>query len=475
MDNIIEKILKSDEKITVEFKEGKDKIPLSLFETYSAFGNTKGGTIYLGIKENVVPPHTIVGVDNAKQKRKNLFDLFNNKEKVSSCLVNEEDVNIIPTPNGDIISIYVHEASRFDKPVYINGDISKSYMRNDSGDYLLSQDKIQSLINDKSELRYDQRPNSLGLKTSDLDQESLDQFVQLIIKTGKISLVNKLDTETILRRAGAIVRKPETGEYVLNNGAIMFLGKTPDINIICPNLWLDYSYSIEGDSRWSKRITNKDLMFEGNIFQFFIRSLEELSAHSPSPFILENGQETGKEKITAILREAFANAISNLDLFEQRGLVIKQTEKDVVFMNSGTMIVPLAEALLGGDSKPRNQTIFSFFQALGISDHGGYGIPFIFDQTKELGYIPPVLEEDKVNNLTTLRISYRKKQFDLSKEEQIILDTLSHYSDGLSILEISEKTSLGRDKTRRLVESLASLKIIQSNNKSTKGKKYFVI
>ncbi len=52
----------------IEFKTGKDKIPLSLYETFSSFLNTLGGTIYLGIEEeNGIPK--IVGINNAVQKK----------------------------------------------------------------------------------------------------------------------------------------------------------------------------------------------------------------------------------------------------------------------------------------------------------------------------------------------------------------------------------------------------------------------
>ena len=45
-------LLKVGENKELEFKEAKNKIPKSMWETYSAFCNSKGGIIVLGIKEN---------------------------------------------------------------------------------------------------------------------------------------------------------------------------------------------------------------------------------------------------------------------------------------------------------------------------------------------------------------------------------------------------------------------------------------
>ena len=46
--------LKEKEKVSYEFKMAKRAVPESIFETYSSFANTNGGTIILGIKENKI-------------------------------------------------------------------------------------------------------------------------------------------------------------------------------------------------------------------------------------------------------------------------------------------------------------------------------------------------------------------------------------------------------------------------------------
>lgn len=48
---IHEDLLKG-EKIDLECKEAESQIPKSIYETYSAFANTNGGTILLGIRED---------------------------------------------------------------------------------------------------------------------------------------------------------------------------------------------------------------------------------------------------------------------------------------------------------------------------------------------------------------------------------------------------------------------------------------
>ena len=49
----IKKLLQKGERLTLEAKLAKTDVPKSLWESYSAFANTMGGTILLGISEDV--------------------------------------------------------------------------------------------------------------------------------------------------------------------------------------------------------------------------------------------------------------------------------------------------------------------------------------------------------------------------------------------------------------------------------------
>ena len=81
------------EGVDVECKESSDTLPKDLWETYSAFANTKGGTIFLGVKEKN-GEFSVSGVNNVDKVVKELWDNLNNNKKVSSNIISDRDVTI---------------------------------------------------------------------------------------------------------------------------------------------------------------------------------------------------------------------------------------------------------------------------------------------------------------------------------------------------------------------------------------------
>lgn len=70
-----------------EVKKAHDGLPVSLWDTYSAFANCYGGIIILGVKENPDGSWRTTGLKNAAKLQKEFWDIINNTIRSASTFL----------------------------------------------------------------------------------------------------------------------------------------------------------------------------------------------------------------------------------------------------------------------------------------------------------------------------------------------------------------------------------------------------
>lgn len=137
-----------------EVKKAKGGLPISLWETYSAYANCYGGVIILGVVENKDGSWRTTGLDSTDRGKllKDFWDTINNRKKVNVNILHDNDVETYDI-NGDlIIVIYVPMAKREEKPVYINDDLfGGTFRRNHEGDYRCTRLQVKTMLRDQAE------------------------------------------------------------------------------------------------------------------------------------------------------------------------------------------------------------------------------------------------------------------------------------------------------------------------------------
>ena len=153
----IDDLLQYGERVTLECKKAETALPKSVWETYSAFANTNGGYIILGIEENrfaesMEERFKIYGVRNAEQQRKDFWNTINS-EKVSGCLLKDEDVQVVQYDDSiTLLVVHVPQAIYRNKPIYINSNVYKgTFKRNHEGDYHCDESEVKAMIRDANE------------------------------------------------------------------------------------------------------------------------------------------------------------------------------------------------------------------------------------------------------------------------------------------------------------------------------------
>ena len=73
-----------------EVKKANGGLPNSLWDTYSAFANSYGGVIILGVREEKDGSWRTTGLQNAPRLYKEFWDTINNRKKVNINLLSED-------------------------------------------------------------------------------------------------------------------------------------------------------------------------------------------------------------------------------------------------------------------------------------------------------------------------------------------------------------------------------------------------
>lgn len=400
------------EGYTVEFKSAKGGFPGSFWESYSSFANTAGGIIVLGVteKNNRFKPDGLTE-DQITKFKKVFWDGAHNPQKVSVCLLKEEDVIVDKYTEGSLITIFRIPRAPFDaKPVYIDGNPKNTYRRNNEGDYLCTQAEISRMYAEADLLAHPL--DSTILKNysleKDFDQPTINQYRQLFKIRQPRHAWNALDDMGFLRKIEAWREDRETGESGFTLAGVLMFGTEEAIHDAAPNFFVDYREKMSSDPRI--RYTDRlypDGTWVPNLFQFYTRVLEKLYHAIPVKFQLEGDGRLDETPAHESLREAVCNSLIHCQWRMLEGVVIERYPDHLYFSNPGTMLISVEEFFEGGHSICRNRILQKMFIVFGRGERLGSGADIIRQGWKENGWPDPELHEHYGANTDRVELTLR--------------------------------------------------------------------
>lgn len=137
----------------IEAKKALGGLPQSIWETYSAFANTLGGVILLGVEETADKSLQVAngGLSDPDSLIDEFWKIINNPKKVSINILSNKDVYVQSIDGKNIIVIDIPRAGRSYRPVYIDGNpVTGTYRRNGEGDYKCTPEEYQTMVRDAS-------------------------------------------------------------------------------------------------------------------------------------------------------------------------------------------------------------------------------------------------------------------------------------------------------------------------------------
>lgn len=397
-DNLIE-LLKFGEKNSLECKRAASSLPHSIWSTYSAFANTIGGDIVLGVEEikdpdSLFPRFEIQGVSNADQIIKDFWNTINS-DKVNHCVLFDENVYSLELEQGTVIVISVPQADYRQRPIFIDGNPYKgAYKRNYEGDYHCSEEDVKEMLRDSNDAGNDGFLIE-GYTLEDIDEESLRSYRTEFELKNPDHVWNSADNRAFLTNLGCYVKDRTSGKEGLSLAGLLMFGKGLPIRERFDNIRMDYidKTNLLPGMRWSDRVTY-DGRWENNLYNFFKIVVRKLTSDLKRPFVLEGITRVDDTPIHKAVREAVTNMVIHSDYLMNGILKVEKLDNRLHLSNPGNLKLPIPVIYNGGNSKARNPRMQNILRMIGYGDNIGSGFPTILDVWKKENWRKPDLRED---------------------------------------------------------------------------------
>ena len=399
-----------DESIDFEAKlavgrDGKGELPKSIWPSYSAFANTQGGEILLGVRQ-LEDGFEVAGIEDVDKVLDDLWSMLNDPAKISVNLLGSDGVKTFETEDGKwVVRISVPRAARQQRPVFINGNpIGGTYRRDHTGDYRCSDEQVSGLFAEQSEESRDAR-RLTGYGLGELDLESLHAYRNRFSAAKADHPFNAEDDIGFLRCIGGWFEDKSSGEQGLTLAGLLMFGRGESISLELPNYFVDFrecdnrDYKIE----WSHRVV-PDGTWSGNLFDFYRKVIQHLFRGLKVPFKLEKDQRIDETPIHKALRESLVNTLVHADYTDRVSILVVKAPGIYQFRNPGLMRVSVEDAMRGGTSDCRNRRLQKMFSLLGLGEQAGSGIPRVISHWRSQHFRLPELQENEKLSTTELRL-----------------------------------------------------------------------
>lgn len=343
-----------------------------------------GGILLLGVEEH--PDKTLHSVDLPDPERlvREFWTLLNDPKKASVNTLSREDVRIEEVNGDHIIVINVPRASRFDRPVYVDGDpVRGCYRRSGEGDHRCTPEELAAMRRDAALVTDDMRLLKKA-ELSVLSPESLGDFRRRMARVRPEHAWTRLEDDAFLEKIGAAARD-RAGKLRPTAGGLLMLGRYGEIRRCYPRFSLRYQ------DRSGTIVSGTEAE---NVYEFFFRALERLTA----------GPLSADREVCRALREALGNCLINADYHGRRSVEIRRERETVTMTNPGEFRIPPEVARIGGGSDPRNGNLMRMFHLVGVGKSAGGGLPGIFSLWKARGWSEPAILPDPGTGSVTLSL-----------------------------------------------------------------------
>ena len=428
-------------------RDGRGEVPEDFWKSFSAMANTDGGIILLGVQEKPRGEFKALGIADVERLRKAIWDNLHNRKQISINLLTEQAIQPIKVDGKTVLRIEVPRAPRQAKPVHLGSNpLGGTYLRRYEGDYPADDETVRRMLAERVEDSRDERILK-GFDFGDLDMDTVSAYRYRFstVKPGHVWA--DLPVPEFLERIGAVGKNREEGYSGIRLAGLLMFGRAEVIRDALPHYMVDYQERPEAkaEKRWVDRLV-PDGSWSGNIYDFFRKVYQKLTADLKIQFQLKDGQRIEDTPVHEALREALVNTLIHADFSGRASVLVVKRPDMFGFRNPGLMRISPEMAIQGGNSDCRNRRLQTMFQLVGYGDHAGSGIPKIYSNWANRHWRRPVLYEVREPEQTLMEL----RMTSLVPEETIA-ELEAHLGERFHSLTDTERMALIIASSERVV------------------------
>ncbi len=401
------KLLNGHEWNNAEFKKAQRGVPESAYETVSSFSNTGGGWLVFGIRD-YDGHYEVAGVLEVDKVQNDFLSALRAGNKVNHDI--KVGTELIDVEDKTILVFRIPETSRQDKPIYLNGDIRRSFIRRGGCDQRCTMPEIERFLRDAAEERWDGQVFSYSLDEA-FHRESL-KWYRALHNERNPGHDESLSNQEFLHQWGYLIRKDEILQPT--RASILLFGSPAAIHQMLPRPTLDVQW-IPSDLgaplpeiRWLDRV-----VFEDNLIITWRGLITRYMQKAEKPFRIEPHTLLRNDAPPEyrVFREAAINLLIHQD-YASHGFkaVIKFYRNLIQFWNPGDVFGNADLLLEPGEKEVRNPQIVAAFRRLGLCEQAGTGLRMVLNQWQALGHSEPEYDNDRSRKTFEIRFPLAKDQ-----------------------------------------------------------------
>ncbi|XVV11894.1 ATP-binding protein [Actinoplanes sp. CA-131856] len=389
----------------IEVKKSSGGLPKSLRETLSAFSNTRGGVVILGLDEG--RGFATAGLPNPAKLASDFASMCSSEMEPAIRPL----IGIHQFEGEHVVVAEIPELDPANRPCfYIGAGMTKgSFVRVSDGDRRLSAYEVQIMLSSRGQPRDDEQAVH-GTGIGDLVPTAVDALIARL-RTSRPYAFQDLDRLAVLRRAKVLVSTPDSDDVVSLAG-LLALGNYPQERF--PQLMLSfvhYPTATGGELATGQRFLD-NVALEGPIPVMARDALTAIRRNMARRAVVTGaGRQDIWEYPETALREAIVNALVHRDLSgSARGtqIQVEMYPDRLVIKNPGGLFGPVTVDSLGeeGISSARNATLMKLLEDVPlpgetrtVCENRGSGIRSMLDALLSAGMSPPHFE-DRISSFT---------------------------------------------------------------------------